>query len=284
MFGYIKPDNPYLYLKDETLYKALYCGICKSIGKTCGQRARFTLSYDLAFMNAIAHNVMGKDVVINKETCVAHPIKKRPVAEPDEISNMLACVNVILAYYKVKDDIFDEKKGGIKSSFITKGYKRAKARFPKIDGIVKSGYEKLLVLEKQNVDSIDIVSDCFAEMMKEISNEVFCEFATDSTNELFYALGKWVYLIDALDDYDKDIKKKNFNVFYNSYKNSDYVSLIAEHKEDICFIFNGIFSQIINNYKNVKTKYNTDLVVNILSRGIPAKTNQILKRGIVDVK
>ena len=55
MFGYLVPDKPYLYLKDDTLYKALYCGVCKSIGKVSGQRARFTLTYDIAFLSAIAN-------------------------------------------------------------------------------------------------------------------------------------------------------------------------------------------------------------------------------------
>ena len=64
MFGYVVPDKPYLYLKDDTLYKALYCGICKSIKSSVGQIARFTLSYDMAFMSAIAHNILGVDVVI----------------------------------------------------------------------------------------------------------------------------------------------------------------------------------------------------------------------------
>ena len=132
MFGYLKPDNPYLYLKDDVLYKALYCGTCKSIGLTCGQIARFTLTYDIAFMSAIAHNVLGVDITINKERCIAHQIKKRPVAQPDEISKTLGAVNVILAYYKVKDDILDENKGGIKSSIIKGGYKKAKKLYPEI--------------------------------------------------------------------------------------------------------------------------------------------------------
>jgi hypothetical protein len=32
VFGYIRPDEPYLYKKDEVLYNAVYCGLCKSIG------------------------------------------------------------------------------------------------------------------------------------------------------------------------------------------------------------------------------------------------------------
>ena len=280
MFGYLKPDTPNLYMKDDVLYKSLYCGICKSIGKICGQRARFTLSYDMAFMSAITHNILGEDIKINKERCIAHQIKKRPVAQPDDISLKLGAINVILAYYKVKDDILDENKGGIKSSVIKSGYIKAKKLYPQFDLIVKDCYNELIKIEKLNSESIDMACDPFAKMLEKISNNVFADKATSETDGLFYAIGKWIYLIDALDDYDKDIKKKNFNVLYNAYGSKDYVELISQNKNDIIFVFNTIFSQIAENYSKIKTKYNTDLVVNILTRGIPTTTNKILLKGI----
>ncbi len=206
MFGYLSPDKPYLYMKDDTLYKALYCGICKSIGKVCGQRARFTLTYDIAFLSALAHNILGKDVEIKKSRCVAHAIRRRPIAKPDDVSKMLGAVNVILAYYKLKDDVLDESKGNLKSIIFKKGYKKAKKKYPKIDLIVKDCYSNLLKLEKENSESIDIVADCFAVMLKDISSEVFLDKTNENTKQLMYAVGKWIYLIDALDDYDKDIK------------------------------------------------------------------------------
>ncbi len=279
MFGYILPDKPYLYLKDDTLYSALYCGICKSLKKETGELSRFTLSNDMTFLSALAHNIMGVDVEVNKERCIAHAIKKRPVAKPDEISFALASLNVILVYYKLKDDILDEKKGGFKSSVFKNAYKKAKKKHPKMDEIVKASNERLVKLEKENSSSIDIVSDCFAEMLLEISKELFKDKSTSYTQNLLYAIGKWVYLIDALDDYDKDIKRGNFNVFYNAFNSRDYSSLILEHEKDIIFIFSGIFIQISENYSKIPMKFNTDLVHNILTRGIPSKTKQILNKG-----
>lgn len=279
MFGYLKPDNPYLYLKDDTLYKALYCGVCKSIGSICGQTARFSLSYDMAFMSAISRNILGIDVCIEKQRCVAHQIKKRPIAKVDELSKTLGAVNVILAYYKVKDDILDEHKGGFKSGLLKGGYKKAKKLYPEIDEIVKNGYSNLIKYERQNLDSVDIVCDPFAKILEEISAFIFKDKATEYTNGLFYAIGKWIYLIDALDDYDKDVAGKNFNVLYNVYKESDFSTLIAKHKQDICFVFSGIFAEISSNFKNIQMKYNTDLVTNILTRGIPTTTNKIILKG-----
>ena len=68
MFGYIRTDPAYLYGKDDILYRAFYCGLCKSIGKSCGQRARFALNYDLTFLSAFAHNVCGEDVQIERQS------------------------------------------------------------------------------------------------------------------------------------------------------------------------------------------------------------------------
>lgn len=279
MFGYILPDKPYLYLKDETLYNSLYCGICKSLKKETGQLSRFTLSYDMAFMSALAHNIMGVDVKIEKKRCIAHAIKKRPIAKPDEISLNLASLNVILAYYKLKDDVLDENKGGFKSVVFKRAYKKAKKKYPELDFMVKTCYENLLSLEKNNADGLDMVADPFAEMLKNISTLIFKNKASDYTENLVYAIGKWIYLIDALDDYDKDVKRGSFNVFYNQYKCENYSGLIKNHERDIVFVFSTIFIQISENYSKIPMKYNTDLVNNIILRGIPNKTKQIIDKG-----
>ncbi len=279
MFGYVLPDKPYLYLKDETLYNSLYCGICKSLKKQTGQISRFTLSYDMAFLSAIAHNIIGVDVKIEKKHCIAHTIKKRPIAKPDKISLKIASVNVILAYYKLRDDVIDEKKGNFKSAIFKRAYKKAKKQFPTVDNSVKTCYSKLLKLEEQKVDSIDIVSDCFAMMLLEISKVIFEDKSTEYTENLIYAVGKWIYLIDALDDYDKDVKKNNYNVFYNAFKQENYSSLIKKYEEDIVFIFSTIFVQISENFQKIPFEYNTDLITNVLMRGISNKTKQILDKG-----
>ena len=70
MFGYVKTDLPYVYMKDTVLYKAMYCGLCKSIGKCCGNKARLVLNYDLAFLSLICHNLTDKDVKLEKKHCV----------------------------------------------------------------------------------------------------------------------------------------------------------------------------------------------------------------------
>ena len=68
MFGYVKTDLPNMYVKDVILYKAMYCGLCKGIGKTCGQKSRLLLNYDLTFLSVFAHNLLDVDVKIENVT------------------------------------------------------------------------------------------------------------------------------------------------------------------------------------------------------------------------
>jgi len=78
---------------------------------------------------------------------------------------------------------------------------------------------------------------------------------------------------------DKDVKKGSFNVLYNAYKCESFSSLVNNHKDDLFFIFSGIFSQISENYKEIKMQFNSDLVTNVLTRGIPKTTSNILLKG-----
>lgn len=277
MFGYIKPHDPYLYKKDDVLYKSLYCGVCKAIGSTCGQTARMTLTYDIAFLAAFAHNLTGKDVEIKQSHCVIHPITKRPIAKRDEIFDKLAFVNVILARHKIIDDTIDSRKGYFKKAFFRKGYIKAKKKFPEIDRIVSMGYSELRTLEKANNGLIDEVSEKFGNMLADISDEVFSDFKSQNTHDLFFYLGKWIYIIDAIDDYDKDKKRGEYNPFLARYGEDGAQTLIKKHGDDFDFMFADIFNGIKENFYKIKFRFNRDLLENILFKGIPMKTKGVIE-------
>lgn len=275
MFGYINPDAPYLFKKDEILYKALYCGLCKSIGAGCGQLARSALTYDMAFTSALVHNIRGEDVKIEKKRCVLHWIKRRPVAAVDETTIALGCVNTVLAYYKLCDDKADGDKKGVLRHLYKKGFKRALKRNPAINAIVLRETSRQTELEKAGCAVIDEAADPSAVMMRDISSCVLGEYSTPYTQKLFYALGKWVYLADALDDYGKDVKKGRYNAFYNACKIAGKAEAVKTCGEEWKFIFNSLFADMRECLANVKFYFNHDLTDNIILRGIPLKTRKL---------
>ncbi len=276
MFGYIQPDIPYLYFKDATLYKALYCGLCKSIGRSCGQTARFGLSYDMTFLSALLHNIKNTDVTIEKQRCAANIFTRRPMALDDGITKTVACLNTLLTYYKLTDDILDEHKGRISRAFFKRGYKKAKALHPDAAEIVKARMAELFELEKAECASLDMAADPFGLMIADLSDYCLGESATGYTRKLFYGVGKWVYLIDALDDYDKDVKKKNYNPFVSAYKAPTKDEMLAKNREEVDFVFKSVFAENAECLKNIKFYFNTDLTDNIILRGMPASTRKVM--------
>lgn len=280
MFGYLKPDTPYLYIKDDTLYKAVYCGVCKSIGKKCGQRARLALTYDVAFFSTVTHCLAGEDVTIKSERCVSHWIKKRPVAQYDRLGDFAAYLNSVLAYYKLADDVFDERKGKLRLVLLSKAKKRADKADPRLSEIVSSRYKKLFALEKANCDSLDMVGEEFAKMLEELSCVALGDKSSESSKKLFYYIGKWIYLVDALDDYDKDVKKGNYNPLYYAFGQKPTIKeLVKEHGNDLNFAFSELFSGLKDGLNGCKFAFNHDLIDNIVLRGIPATTVNVLKKG-----
>ncbi|MBQ0099128.1 MAG: hypothetical protein KBS91_01100, partial [Firmicutes bacterium] len=213
MFGYVKTDTPNMYVKDTVLYKAMYCGLCKSIRVTCGERARLCLNYDLTFLSVFCHNLLNEDVKITKQRCCIHWIKKRDIANVDDLTKRIASLNLILAYHKLNDDVIDENRGRVKRKFFSKGYKKAKRLEPEFDKIVSKYYGDLLRLEKDKCSSYDIIADPFGNMIKEIVSLILGDRKNENVDAVSYALGKWIYLIDAIDDFDKDRKNNSYNVF-----------------------------------------------------------------------
>ena len=277
MFGYVRADTPYLFIKDDTLYKAMYCGVCKGIAETCGHAARMGLSYDVTFLSVILHNIAGIDVKIEKQHCFTHCIRSRMMAETDELTRQLGALNTALAYYKYTDDIMDGDRGRGKRLWFQAGFSKMKKRYPEIEKIVRENLAKQEQVEKEKTDSVDRAADATANMLAE-----FCDYAlgnkkTAHTHALFYALGKWIYLIDALDDYDKDKKKGAYNPFVLAYGVSCREKLTqGKIGEEVRYIFNALFFDIRENLSKIEFHFNRDLSDNILLRGLPATTKKIM--------
>ena len=278
MFGYVRADTPYLYIKDDNLYRAMYCGVCKGIGQVCGQAARMGRSYDVTFLSVILHNIAGIDVKIEKSHCLTHCIRSRQMAAVDELTRQLGALNTALVYYKYTDDIADGDRGRGKRLWFKSGFQKVKQKYPEIERIVRENLAKQEQIEKAKTDSLDRAADWTANMLAEFSDYALGDKATANTHNLFYAVGKWIYLIDALDDYDKDVKKGAYNPFVLAYKAESKTALLESEKgEEVRFAFHALFFDIRENLAAIKFYFNRDLSDNILLRGLPATTKRIME-------
>ena len=280
MFGYIIPDEYNLYVKDVALYKALYCGLCKAIGKQTNAIGRLTVSYDLTFLSALLHNTEGVDIAVKKEHCVAHPVTKRPIAGVDDLTCSLAAMNVVLAYGKLVDDGVDERKNGGKRIFLSGAYKKAVDDYPEFDKIVKEEYARLSALEKRGEASPDIAADPFGTMVERLVRALPLQHPSEVLFSLCYGVGKWIYLADALDDFEKDRKKGLYNPFSAAYPAAaTYAELFSAAKGEITALFASTLSCVGENFAGLELKFNGDLISNVVYKGMPLKTRKLFEKG-----
>lgn len=223
MFGYIKPYRPELKVKELEEYEAVYCGLCKELGSVFGIFARFTLSYDFAFMAAFLTSI-DKNACpeMEKCACIAHPIKKPCRCKANEAISISAAAAMILVYYKLKDNIKD--KGFLKKVAALLFLPFAKATRKKallssekaviIDNAAMEMMRKQSETEAESCALSDKAAEPTAKFLEETLAVSGKEFADERILRRFgYLLGRYIYLCDALDDIDDDRKKGNYNPF-----------------------------------------------------------------------
>ena len=280
MYGYIIPDKPNMYIKDFTFFRAFYCGFCKSIGHKCGQIARFGTNYDMTFFNIFLHNVLDKEVQIKSEACILAPLKKKPVVQNDSLTEQVVDINTLMFYYKVEDNYIDGEKfkSSVLAPIIIPKAKKAKKKMPEIDKILKEGFDNLRVMERANETSIDKVSEPFSIIIAEIARIIIGDKFNDYIYNLCYNLGKWVYLMDALDDIEEDFEQKRYNPMLAKFNNFESREQFLEtNKKDLEYIMMSVYNGIVNNYNKLDVKISEGILSNVFYLGLKKQTDDMLK-------
>ena len=240
MFGYVRACKPELKIKEYETYKAVYCSLCKKLGKSYGILSRFTLSYDFTFLALLNMSMTdGCDLFVQKR-CAFNPLKKCNYCKDDKPLEMPAAAAMIMLYYKILDNIADEqgfKKIGyyLLKPIFSSAHKKAAKQYPDIESAVSKYIATQNLLEKAGCKSLDEASDPTAKVMEQIL--ALC--SDDETQKrvlrrMGYCLGRYIYLLDAAVDLDQDKKSGSYNVL----KNTDDKDIATRIKQQLYFCIN----------------------------------------------
>jgi len=270
MFGYVKAYKPELKLAEYDTYKAVYCSLCRQLGKDYGVFAKFILSYDFVFLAMLKLGLEDECCGYKKMRCPFNPLKKcMRLQKQSEALEFSACCLVIMFYYKLLDDISDNGlKGKLRSGAILpifKHYlKKGRKKYQEIDEKISSLMQKQREVEQENSGSIDKSAEPTAKML-----EFVFSFGEEDENvkrvlsRLGYLSGKWVYLIDAFDDLDDDIKSGS----YNPFKNRDIT--------DAKGLINNCNVEMANSFELLELKRYKSILSNIIYQGLPEELKRI---------
>ena len=269
MFGYLRPEREELRIREYELYRSAYCGLCKRLGKDYGIITRLTLSYDCTVLAMLAASLKGERSCVRAGRCRINPMKKCLFCDTDgEAMRLAGGVTVIMAYYKLSDTIadsgfFKRLAARLARAFLKKGFGKARKAYPDIEVSAKEMMRAQLLAEK-NGSGIDASADPTAKMISSLCERLAEDEMTKRVLSSFgYYLGRWIYLIDAADDLEKDIKHRSFNPFIGELKDT------PEETAEFCNeTLNMTAAQLIRAYELLEIGAYKEILDNIVYYGL----------------
>jgi hypothetical protein len=262
MFGYVRINKMDLTFREYEHYKAYYCGLCKYLKRNHTELSRMTINYDITFLIVLLSSIYQPSAQVFHEKCIVDPVKKKKHII-NEITEYAASMNILLAYYKLEDDVNDE--GDIKSRLVRRAYRKsfktAYDKYPQKADFIKACLGELRSLEENHSTSIDQTSNCFARLLEEIFDYKDDEYR-DRLRKVGFNIGKYIYIMDAYEDLDQDLEKGRYNPF-SSYKD-DREGLKVKVDKLIGMTLARLEEAILN----LDIKVNKSIIDNIIYSGV----------------
>ena len=284
MYGYLRVHAPELKVRQQEYYRAVYCGLCRTMGKCTGQCSRMTLSYDFTCFALVRMALTGETPAVRRRRCPVHPLRKRPMAEPTADLALCAYMSAILAYHKIRDDLRDEQ--GLKRTAATAAAPLAgsirrralKHGYAEADRAVAESMQALCELEASRPPSADEPATLFGELMGTLLAYGLEGNRAKLARTVGLHVGRWVYLVDAADDYEKDVKYRRYNPLACLYGDGAS-TLTPERRESLRSALLNELTALERAFDLLDTAEDPDMagvLSNILYLGMPREARRVL--------
>ncbi|WP_455821643.1 DUF5685 family protein [Clostridium butyricum] len=259
MFGYVTPLKGELKVKDFGRFKCYYCGLCCHIKKQFGNIPRLSLNYDMTFLGLLLDALNPDEVEVASHRCILHPTEKKVVISNNKAVSYAAYINISLFYYKLVDDVQDDKL--LKSKIFASVLNPYRKKFPKsvlkIDNEIKMYLNELSTLENsKSFSSLDEICDPFSKLVGTVFKNYPYELTDDSDTlrDTLYTLG---YSIGNKD-------------------NMIYEEFIESIKPRIEFTILNCGYSIKDNLMTLNLNRNKDILYNIVELGLMDKYIKVI--------
>ena len=261
MFGYVLVNKPELKIKEFEAYRSWYCGLCRTLNKRHGLAGRLTLNYDMTFLIMILADLYDEKHECACARCIVHPLDKHCSART-EATDYCADMCVLLAYYKCRDDWKDEHK--LKACFamtvLSRKAKRVAERYPEKAAFIEKKMNMLDIVENAKNLPIDKVAKVFGEIMAEVF-VYLDDYWKEDLYKLGFYLGKFIYLLDAYEDVEKDMKTGDYNPFREFYAKPGF-------DDQVLNLLLLMIGEATDAFERLPLVENTEILRNILYSGV----------------
>lgn len=266
MFGYININGSGLSEENKKAYQAYYCGLCQQLKTGCGRKGQILLSYDLTFLVVLLTGLYELEKSEMEFICPLHPTKKK-TAYINDATEYAADMNLVLAYHNLVDDWKDDhsyaKKALVK--ILDKDYSRIMEKYPRQVAALEKYMKATEEVEKRGEQNLDLASGLSGEML----GEIFCwkeDVWKEELKTLGFYMGKYIYLMDAYEDFEKDKKKNAYNPLRFIEKQDE------QEFETFCrLLLTSMISECAKSFERLPILMHADILRNILYSGVWTK-------------
>jgi hypothetical protein len=261
VFGYIIINKGELKFKEFDVYQGYYCGLCRVLKEKYGIKGQMTLSYDMTFLAMLLSDLYEPELTRGTTKCIVHPFEKHPTIRT-EFTEYAADMNILLTYYKCLDDWNDDRKADRKllSDMLCGAVYKIRNKYPEKADLIRRTLDKISEKEKQKVRDVDEMSALFGEILGTIFSYRDDEWA-DELYTIGNNLGRFIYIMDAYEDIEDDIKKNRYNPFIDDYGNPEF-------DEDIQKVLTKMMSECCRAFELLPIINDIDILRNILYSGV----------------
>lgn len=271
LFGYIILNKPEIKFKEFDIYRSYYCGLCKELKKSSGNFSRLLLSYDMTFIYILLTSLYEPKTTVVRERCGLNLAKKQLILR-NEIGEYIADMSTIMSYYKCRDDWKDERKlkAKVLLEIIKRKNKNLSKKYQKKVKNISYWMKKIDEGEKKNNQNIDEMAGYFGQIMAELFAYKDDEWQ-QSLRKMGFFLGKFIYLMDAYDDFFEDLEKGNYNPFLEMSGEENFDERVGK-------ILLMMMAECTRVFEQLPIIENVELLRNILYAGVWVKYEQVKNR------
>ena len=271
MFGYITVNRAELKVKESAAYDAYYCGLCHALHGLHGRAGQLTLTYDMTFLVILLNGVYEHEMHEKTGRCLVHPMKKH-TERWNDFSSYCADMNILLAYHNLLDDWQDDRKLSryAAAQLLSKTYRGIREKYPRQHQAVVDYMKALSVCEKSCSDNVEEAACLTGKMLAEIFVCREDAWASD-LRQMGFFLGKFIYLMDAYEDIEDDLKNHNYNPLKQLYKKPEFEDII--HK-----ILTMMMAECSKTFEQLPLIDDIDILRNVLYSGVWYRYEQVREK------
>ena len=296
MFGYVRPHAPDIKLREYEYYRGVYCGLCRAMGRCTGQCSRLALSYDLVFLALTRLALLGgnpakgdpaRPVRFEKKRCLPHPMRRRASLQAGEATDYAACAAAVLGYHKLLDDQQDEQglkkwRASLLLPALRRQGKRAQRRYHGCIGLpeaIAPGMQRLTELESAGLASLDEPAAAFGQVLGATFAHGLDAKNARVAHHIGYHVGRWLYMIDAADDYEDDRRHGRPNPIARLYPDIGLTQDVRDQLEDAMILELAHARDALDLIAIDEERCGRELsplLYHILEEALPQKTHAVL--------